>query len=115
MAERLPLVAGFLVPPKLKERRNMFKKKSSYGPAADKLLAAWPSAKAPKKSFEWGIDSGTAIIYIIMLVVVPLVAITITFYNQRNERIDCSKLSRSSISYLQQVGEEIPLDCGLDR
>ena len=93
----------------------MFKKKTSQTPATDKLLAGWPSGKAPKKDFNWGIDSGAAIIYIVMLVVAPLVALTITFYNQRNERIDCSKLSSNSINYLQQVGEELPLDCGLSR
>lgn len=93
----------------------MFKKKTSYGPAADEILAAWPSRKKSKQKINWGIDRGTAVIYLVMLVVAPLIALAITFYNQRNERIDCSKLSRSSISYLQQVGEEIPLDCGLDR
>lgn len=89
----------------------MFKKKTSQTPATDKLLAGWPSGKAPKKSFDWGIDSGTAIVYIVMFVVVPLIARTITFYNQRNERIDCSKLSSNSISYLVQGGEDLPATC----
>ena len=93
----------------------MFKKKTSQTPATDKLLAGRPSSKASKKSFDWGIDSGTAIIYIVMLVVAPLIALTITFYNQRNERIDCSKLSSNSIAYLQQGGEEIPSSCGIGR
>lgn len=89
----------------------MFKKKKSYGPDADRLLATWPDSKKPKKPFDWGIDSGTAIAYIIMLVVAPLVALTIIFYNQRNERIDCSKLSSDSIRYLRQGGEELPTNC----
>lgn len=93
----------------------MFKKKTSYGPAADEILAAWPSSKKSKQKLNWGLDTGTAILYIVMLVVAPLLALTITFYNQRNERIDCSKLSSDSIRYLQQGGEEIPFNCGLDR
>lgn len=93
----------------------MFKKKKSYGPGTDKLLATWPDSKAPKKPFNWGIDSSTAIVYIIILVVAPLTALAITFYNQRNERIDCSKLSTSSIRYLRQGGEELPFNCGLGR
>ena len=91
----------------------MFKKKSSYGPATDKLLAAWPSSRKPKQKVNWGIDTGTAIVYIVMLVIAPLIALTITFYNQRNERIDCSKLSSDSISYLVQGGEDIPAKCFL--
>ncbi|HRJ06232.1 MAG TPA: hypothetical protein PK096_04470 [Candidatus Saccharibacteria bacterium] len=90
-------------------------KKTSYGPAADELLAAWPSRKKSKQKINWGIDRGSAIIYIVMLVVAPLIALTITFYNQRNERIDCSKLSTNSIAYLQQGGEEIPASCGIGR
>jgi hypothetical protein len=115
VAERLPLVAGFLVPAKIKERRNMSKKKISYGPAADELLAAWPSRKKPRQKINWGLDTGTAIIYIVMLIVAPLIALTITFYNQRNERIDCSKLSSNSIAYLRQGGEEMPSSCGVGR
>ena len=89
----------------------MFKKKPSYGPATDKILAAWPPGKKPKQKINWGLDAGTAIVYIIMLVVIPLLALTITFYNQRNARIDCSKLSSNSINYLIQGGEEIPPNC----
>jgi hypothetical protein len=107
--------AVFFVSAHIKERRNMPKKISSYGPETDKLLAAWPSSKAPKKSINWGIDSGTAIIYIVILIIAPLIALTITFYNQRNERIDCSKLSSSSINYLVQGGEEVPLGCTLGK
>lgn len=93
----------------------MSKKKISYGPAADELLAAWPSRKKPRQKINWGLDTGTAIIYIVMLIVAPLIALTITFYNQRNERIDCSKLSSNSIAYLRQGGEEMPSSCGVGR
>lgn len=86
-----------------------------YGPEADKLLASWKPSRKPRQRINWGIDSGTAIIYIVMLVIAPLIALTITFYNQRNERIDCSKLSSSSINYLVQGGEEVPLSCTLSK
>lgn len=98
------------------ERRNMTKDKQyKYGPEADELLESWKPTQKPKQKFDWGIDSGTGIVYLLMFVVAPLLALTITFYNQRNERIDCSKLSSDSIRYLKQGGEEIPFNCGLDR
>lgn len=94
----------------------MFKKKQyKYGPEADALIASWKPSKKPKQKIDWGIDSGTGIVYLLMFVVVPLLALTIIFYNQRNERIDCSKLSSDSIRYLRQGGEEIPYNCNLNR
>lgn len=49
--------------------------------------------------------------YIIFFVVLPLLALTYTFYNQMNERIDCSSLSTSSLEYLQDKGEILPANC----
>lgn len=89
----------------------MFKKKLSYGPASDKLLSAWPLAQKHKKKISWSVDTGNAFVYIAMLVIMPLIALVITFYDQRNERIDCDNLTMSSVRYLDDAGEELPASC----
>lgn len=58
---------------------------------------------------------GDLITYLLILVIIPLVALVIAFRAQANTRIDCSKLSRDSIQYLEQGGESLPLDCTIGR
>ncbi len=51
------------------------------------------------------------VLYLGLLLITPLIALTITFYNQRNDRIECERLSSNSIRYLRNTGEELPSNC----
>lgn len=53
--------------------------------------------------------------YLLLLVILPLIALAYTFYHQSSSRIECSKLSRNSIQYLEQSGETLPLSCTIGR
>ncbi len=55
--------------------------------------------------------SGEVVTTLVIVVIIPLIALTYIFYQQRNERIDCGKLSPGAIRYLIQSGEEIPPGC----
>jgi hypothetical protein len=102
----------------------MFKKKPSYGPATQELLDSMhPKGKSSqdKRAKLSGIDydirqavSHTRIetvTYMTLFVVVPVLAFAVIYHGQRNERIDCGKLSASSIQFLAQRGEKLPLGC----
>lgn len=53
--------------------------------------------------------------YLVLLVIIPLLALAYTSYRQSSSRIECSKLSRNSIQYLEQGGEPLPPGCSIGR
>ena len=87
---RPSLAASFLVAAKPKERRDM---------SADVERTYKKEAK----------DNLLSIITILtIIVIIPLAYL---FYQQRNERIDCHSLTKSSLRYLEDAGEELPAAC----
>jgi hypothetical protein len=53
----------------------------------------------------------TNLITLMIIITLPLATVTYIFYQQRNERIDCGELSRSSVNYLKDSGESLPSSC----
>lgn len=47
----------------------------------------------------------------IVVIVLPLAALAYHFYAESSKRIDCDGLAKSSIRYLNDVGENLPKEC----